>query len=163
MPAPEPSSGRPGPLSGGVIFQFETRHPAEDKAEFFRKLRAAAAEHGWPTAVANEIELIFEEWITDVLAYGLEARAEHFFRVELLAEEPCARFVVTDNGIPFDPTAAAPPNIDLPLEERPVGGLGIYMMRNLAASMSYERAEGRNILTIRKSLREPMLKRAKVA
>jgi anti-sigma regulatory factor (Ser/Thr protein kinase) len=155
--------GQPGPPTGGAILDFETQRPAEEKAEFFRKLRAAAAEQGWPAAVASEVELIFEEWITDVLAYGLAAGKDRFFRVQIFDEEPWARLVVTDNGIPFDPTSMPPPDLSVAPEDRPIGGLGIFMMRNLAASMSYERKGPENILTIRKSLREPMLKSARVA
>lgn len=158
MRGSEPSAGGPGSSGGKAGFEFETRLPAGDKGEFFQKLRAFAAAQKWPVVIANEVELIFEEWITDVMDYGVDKEPAPFFRVELFCEQPLARLVITDNGIPFDPTALPAPDVRRPAEERPIGGLGIFMMRSLCASMSYERRDDLNILTICKSLREPALK-----
>jgi serine/threonine-protein kinase RsbW len=59
---------------------------------------------------------------------------------------------VSDDGPAFDPLAMATPDIDAPLEERPIGGLGIYLVREMMAGVSYERRDGRNVLRMWKPL-----------
>ncbi|MBR3725132.1 MAG: ATP-binding protein [Bacteroidales bacterium] len=53
---------------------------------------------------------------------------------------------------PFDPTIREEVDTTLPVEERPIGGLGIHLIRRLMDSINYERREGRNILTLRKRI-----------
>ena len=59
---------------------------------------------------------------------------------------------VTDDGHPFDPREVPEPDIQLPVEERPVGGLGIHLLRKMSDRMEYGREGGRNRLCLRKSL-----------
>ena len=56
------------------------------------------------------------------------------------------------SGVPFDPLLKPDPDVTLPAEERQIGGLGIYMVKKSMDSMEYERRDGKNILTIRKTL-----------
>ncbi|MDR1534664.1 MAG: ATP-binding protein [Planctomycetota bacterium] len=59
---------------------------------------------------------------------------------------------LADGGIPFNPLEVPPPSLDLPLESRRIGGLGIHMIRESMDGVGYERREGRNILTLDKKL-----------
>jgi len=59
---------------------------------------------------------------------------------------------VEDDGKPFDPLQAPPPDLSLPLERRPIGGLGIHLIRNLMDEVSYARVGGRNVLKMVKHL-----------
>ena len=63
--------------------------------------------------------------------------------------------VVDDDGAPFDPLQAPEPDTSRPVEERPVGGLGILIVRRLMDEITYHRAGGRNRLTMRKKLVVP--------
>ena len=56
--------------------------------------------------------------------------------------------VYTDDGVPYDPTAEEEPDVTLAMEERPVGGLGLHMVRKMTPYMTYERAEDENRLTL---------------
>ena len=56
----------------------------------------------------------------------------------------------TDSGIPYDPTKTREPDITLPAEERPIGGLGIFLVRKTMDDVAYRREDGKNILTVRK-------------
>ena len=60
---------------------------------------------------------------------------------------------IKDKGKPFDPVAAPEANIDIPMEERQLGGLGIELMRSLSDSLEYMRENEYNILTIRKTIK----------
>ena len=61
-------------------------------------------------------------------------------------------FTISDSGIPFDPTAQTEPDLTLSAEERPIGGLGIHLVRQIMDSIRYERKDNRNILTLTKKL-----------
>ena len=70
--------------------------------------------------------------------------------VDMVCEE-----VGIDSGIPFDPTAKAEVDTTLSAEERPIGGLGIHLVRQLMDSINYERIDGKNVLTLRKKFDKP--------
>ena len=58
-----------------------------------------------------------------------------------------------DTGVPYDPLAKASPNITAPAEQRPIGGLGIFLVQEYSDTLSYEYADGENRLTIGKKLK----------
>ena len=60
--------------------------------------------------------------------------------------------VFSDEGIPFDPLAQQAPDTSLPLMDRPVGGLGIFLVKKTMDAVEYRHENGRNILTIRKRI-----------
>ena len=62
------------------------------------------------------------------------------------------KITISDNGVPFDPTAKAEVDTTLSVEERGIGGLGIHLIRQIMDSINYERVEGKNVLTLRKKL-----------
>jgi serine/threonine-protein kinase RsbW len=59
---------------------------------------------------------------------------------------------VTDDGHPFNPLDLPEPDTSLPMEDRPIGGLGIHLLRKMSDRMEYERRDGKNQVTLRKSL-----------
>ena len=69
------------------------------------------------------------------------------------AEDPrCVRITFLDRGTPYDPLTHEDPDITLSAEDRPVGGLGIFMVKKTMDDLTYEYADGQNILTIQKNL-----------
>ena len=68
--------------------------------------------------------------------------------VELIAEPAGVKLTFADDGEPYDPLSHKDPDTTLPAEERPIGGLGIMMVRKMSESMSYERVHDRNYLTV---------------
>ncbi len=91
--------------------------------------------------------LALEEIVTNVIRYGHADAAAHAIRfaAEIGKEHVVLRF--EDDGRAFDPLAAPPPALDRPYEERPIGGLGIHLVRKLAERIEYERSGGLNKLT----------------
>lgn len=73
-------------------------------------------------------------------------------RVELLAEPRAVELTFMDSGIPYDPLAKDDPDISLSIEEREIGGLGIYMVKKSMDAVSYEYKNGHNILRILKKI-----------
>ena len=72
--------------------------------------------------------------------------------VEHKPDPPAVKITFADSGIPFDPLNAPPPDVNLPAEERPIGGLGIFLVRELMDDVSYRYENGKNTLAFEKRL-----------
>jgi anti-sigma regulatory factor (Ser/Thr protein kinase) len=131
---------------------------ASGKDQFFTKLRSFAAENDWLPAITNEVELILEEWLTNVLDYGLNSRETPQLHVKIRTRGGVAKIEVEDNGIAFDPTLQKDPDLSIPAAKRPIGGLGIFMMKKLSRGIGYERQGEWNRLIIEKDLLKPVLR-----
>ncbi len=97
-----------------------------------------------------ELELICEEVFINICNY---AYGENVGKAEIevitLSGSIVVKFI--DSGKNFNPLEMAEPNIHAPLEERNIGGLGIFMTKKLSDTLSYKRTNGKNILTITKN------------
>jgi len=89
-----------------------------------------------------------EEAATNVVMYAYDAPRTGTVDIEVLVLEDKVKTVLSDNGRAFDPTSAPEPDITAPGEDRPIGGLGIFLVRKLMDEVRYERRDGRNILTM---------------
>lgn len=136
-------------------FTFDSK--GSEREQFFAELRRFAVENGWLPAIANEVELIFEEWLTNISSYGFTAQPDPKIHIRIQAERDHARLEVSDNGTTFDPTRRKDPDLSIPAEQRPIGGLGIFMMKKLSRNMVYERVGDWNRLVIEKDLVTPVL------
>ena len=109
-------------------------------------------EAGIDPALAGSMNLAIEEAVVNVMNYAYPKGQTGTVVLEAYVNEERLKFVITDSGMPFDPTAQAEPDVNATLEERPIGGLGIFLVRSLMDSVNYERVGGENILTLRKAL-----------
>ena len=103
-------------------------------------------------SLAIQMNLAIEEAVVNVMSYAYPVGVVGNVNIEAQANEERLKFTITDNGIPFDPTAKAEVDTTLSAEDRPIGGLGIHLVRQLMDSINYERIDGKNILTLRKKL-----------
>ena len=102
--------------------------------------------------VTMQINLAVEEAVVNVMEYAYPPGTHGDVDIKALANDEQLKFTITDSGSPFDPTIQAYVDTTLSAEERPIGGLGIHLVRQIMDSINYERIEGRNILTLRKKL-----------
>ena len=103
-------------------------------------------------SLTMSLNLALEEAVTNVMLYAYPEGTDGLVEIDAVAGEDQVSFVLCDNGKPFDPTAAPEADINLSVEERPIGGLGIYLVRNIMDEVSYERDRGKNLLTMIKKL-----------
>lgn len=96
--------------------------------------------------------LAVEEVAGNAIKYGFPGGGDHEIRVRIAVERDYLRLDFTDDGIPFDPTAAPEADITLGVEERPIGGLGIFLVRKIMDSVEYRRENGRNRLIMIKNI-----------
>ena len=101
-----------------------------------------------PAELNMPINLALEEAVTNVMLYAYPSGPGRV----LVEFTPPMTFTITDSGIPFDPTQKEDADISLSAEERPIGGLGIFLVRQIMDEVSYERKDNKNILTLVKNL-----------
>ena len=109
-------------------------------------------QHSLNDDILFTLDLCLEELITNIIKYAHEDRGKHLIHITLEKTENEVLLEIRDNGRPFDPTATAEPDLDVPLEERKIGGLGLHLIRNYVTSMEYTREGGQNITTLKKKL-----------
>jgi anti-sigma regulatory factor (Ser/Thr protein kinase) len=113
-------------------------------------LEAALRDARVPEATVLDLRLVAEEVLTNVAAYGHDDDAEHRVALGVTVAPREVTLVFTDDGQPFDPLAAEPSDLTAPIEERPVGGLGLHLIRALVDAAEYVRLGPRNVLTLKK-------------
>ena len=113
-------------------------------------IREFARRHDLSANVLNAVELALEEHLTNIISYGFSDAAEHPIRLRLALLDDEIRVEVEDEGRPFNPLKHPAPDTSIPLEAKPIGGLGIHLMRKMMDALEYSRREGRNILVMKK-------------
>lgn len=110
-------------------------------------VRLGAREACLPELQMKQLELLIEEIFVNISRYSYPKNSPGSVTVTYAVPKPGELNVeVGDQGIEFDPLAAPDPDLTLNLEERPVGGLGIFLLKAFAGSLSYRREQGWNRL-----------------
>lgn len=107
---------------------------------------------GLDMSVTMSLNLAIEEAVVNVMTYAYPPDIQGKVTIEAKIEGNCLEFVISDSGTPFDPTAIGEVDTTLTAEERPIGGLGIHLIREIMDSINYERIDGKNVLTLQKKL-----------
>ena len=104
-----------------------------------------------PEASVRAFQVVFDEMLTNAIDYGLAGREDALLQVVLRPSGQALEALIIDNGPAFDPLCdAETPDLELSLEDRPIGGLGIHLVRSLMDSADYQRRDERNLLTLSK-------------
>ena len=101
-------------------------------------------------AAEFHVNLALDEIVSNIIRYGWKDGGEHYLHVRLshLANE--IRVEVEDDAAAFNPLEVPAPDLDRPLDERLVGGLGIYLVRQVMDGLSYQRLDGKNLVVMKK-------------
>lgn len=107
-----------------------------------------------PMSLTLSLNLVLEEALTNTILYGYDDGLQHSIDIQLqkLANELIIK--ISDDGRAYDPTMKEDPDISLSVEERPIGGLGILLIKKIMNSVEYQRIENRNILTLKKNINQ---------
>ena len=100
-----------------------------------------------------QINLMLDELVSNVIKYGYDEAGEHQIDVTVGVDADRITISVEDDGKPFNLLEAPPPNFDLSIEQRPVGGLGVFLVRSIADAVDYRRDGNRNVVTLTKKRR----------
>ena len=111
-------------------------------------LEAFGAQSGLSEDATFKLTLALDEIVANVIRHGFGDDQEHRIEVKVTVDERTVTASVEDDGLEFDPREAPVPDLDLPIEMRTPGGLGMHLVRQTMDSVEYRRDEGRNILTV---------------
>ena len=104
-----------------------------------------------PDVVFN-LDLVIEEAVVNIIHYAYPKEEHQYIYLSAHVHEGSIVFVLTDTGKEFDPTLAPEADITLSADEREIGGLGIFLIRQIMNEVRYQRIEGKNVLTLEKRL-----------
>lgn len=108
--------------------------------------------HDVPPAAGALAQLGLEELVTNCIKYGYDDAQEHIIRASIAIADGRMILRVVDDGRPFNPLEGPVPDLTLPPEQRPIGGLGLHLLRTMSDHMHYERRDGLNRVTLEKVL-----------
>ena len=104
-------------------------------------------------AIVLTVQIAVEEIFVNIASYAYAPESgDAEIRCEVEPDIPCITIQFRDRGIPFNPLAREDADTTLSAEERGIGGLGIYMVKNSMDAVAYEYTNGQNILTLKKNL-----------
>ena len=104
-----------------------------------------------PEVVFN-LTLVLEEAVVNIINYAYPKEKHESIYLSAKLYNDSIVLVLTDTGKEFDPTMAPETDITLSADERPIGGLGIFLIRQIMNEVRYERIDGKNVLTLEKKL-----------
>ena len=104
-----------------------------------------------PDMIFN-LTLVLEEAIVNVINYAYPKEDHESIYLSAKMQEGSIIFVLSDSGKEFDPTMAPEADVTLSAEDRQIGGLGIFLIRQIMNEVRYERIDGKNVLTLEKKL-----------
>ena len=134
-----------------IIMKNEMTEVSRMRGFFFSVCR----EHGIDEENAKTLNLAIEEWVANVINYAYPKGIRGHVELTAKVEDGLMTLVIKDHGAPFDPTEHEDADVEAELQDRPIGGLGIYLVKSIMDSMTYERsADGYNILTLTKNISE---------
>ena len=113
------------------------------------KIEELAKSWGIPLSLSMNINLALEEAVSNIIFYAYNDKENHSINISIALSNNQIVIIIKDDGIPFDPTSYQEPDISLPAEERPIGGLGIFLMLRIMDEISYCRKHDINSLTLK--------------
>ena len=116
-------------------------------------INAELEAHDVPMKTIMQIDIAVEELFVNIAHYAYHPEiGQATIEVDVEGEPPCAVIRFIDKGKPYDPLGKEDPDVTLGVEDREIGGLGIYMVKKSMDEVTYAYEDGQNILTIRKLL-----------
>ena len=118
------------------------------------RVEAFCAEHGLSSDIAFAVNVSVDELLTNTISYGYDDGDRHRIEMTVRMEGSVLIVQLSDDAKPYDPTQAPHPDIEAPIHERPIGGLGVHFVRELMDGFRYRRSDGRNIVTLTKRTKD---------
>ena len=128
-------------------FLYKDTASTENYSEFHKWVKNICNIFNISNNIKNKIEIITEEIYLNVAFYAYKKNTGTI-EVEFIKVNDTLTIIFTDSGIEYNPLIKEEPDIDIPLEERDAGGMGIFMVKNYADNCEYEYKNGKNILKI---------------
>lgn len=116
------------------------------------KLEQIGETWGLAPKVILQLNLALDELFTNMVNYGLDKDSHKQMVFTIQLRNGVIEIIMCYEGKPFDPTESSAPDFDVPLKEKEIGGLGIFLVRQYTDSIDYRREKGKNIVTLTKTI-----------
>ena len=132
--------------------EIKIKNHVEELEKVNQFVEEICEELGLDMELQMNLNLVLEEMVSNVIFYAYPKGTPE--EIELAAESDGKEltFVLSDNGIEFDPTAKEDADPDVNPMDRDIGGMGIYIVKNIMNKVTYQRLEGKNLLTMQKKI-----------
>jgi serine/threonine-protein kinase RsbW len=128
----------------------------KNRVEELERVNAFIEEIGEELELSMEMQLnlnlVMEEMVSNIIFYAYPEGTEAEIELKAESDGKELTFVLTDQGREFDPTLTDDVDMDTNPAERDLGGMGIFIVRNIMNNVTYQRLEGKNLLTMKKSI-----------
>ena len=124
--------------------RFTIEPTMEAVAPAAERIRLFLRGHGVDQAAIFAIEMVIEEMATNAIKYAFHSTSKGTITIEGSATPDRAELIIEDDGDAFNPTEAPDPDVNRALEDMPIGGLGIHLVRELTDGFEYERINALN-------------------
>lgn len=146
-----------------ISLELYLQNRFEEMARIAPALAAFGQQERLQTKVIQAADLALEEHVTNVIRYAFDAETSHTIVVRVTMSNGALQMEVEDDGRSHNPLTFPPVDTTIPLEEKPIGGLGIHLIRTCMDEVDYRREGGKNILRLRKQIvRTPVEGKARV-
>jgi serine/threonine-protein kinase RsbW len=97
--------------------------------------------------ICHDMLLVLDELVTNIITHGFSTGTGKHVHIRLEKKEKGIYIELTDDAPAFNPLVAEKPDVNAPIEDRPVGGLGLHLMKQFSHHRTYQRKDDHNILT----------------
>ena len=134
------------------MFTTTLNNQLSEITKLHEMLEKFGQEHHVPEHVVLSMNFALEEIITNIISYGYQDSQEHGIDLRLSVGNGSLIAEVEDDATPFNLLEAKDPDLSLPMEDRPIGGLGIHLTKKMMDELYYEHRNGKNVLRLSKKL-----------
>jgi anti-sigma regulatory factor (Ser/Thr protein kinase) len=110
------------------------------------------SDHHLSSTVLFDVNLVIEEVFTNIVFYAFNDSREHLINIHVVKKDELLTIQIEDQGIPFNPLEKSEPDLDKPISEREVGGLGIHLVKKMMDHIEYSRKGHKNVLKLYKNI-----------
>ncbi len=135
--------------AGDATIRLSVRNNLTDLPSLQETIRDFLKCHAVSSEVIYNVCLTVEEIVTNTIKFGYTDVEPHEIVVNLTLAPEEAILVIEDDARGFDPQTAPEPELTQPVEQRPIGGLGLHLVRSLATRLTYRRRQDKNVLEVR--------------
>lgn len=104
------------------------------------------------SALVMNLNIVLEEAVANIILYAYPEKSDEVITIMVEKIDNMLIFTITDHGVEFDPTVVPQADITLSAQERPIGGLGIFLIKKIMNEVEYQRIDGNNVFTLKKTL-----------
>ncbi|MBN9525922.1 MAG: ATP-binding protein [Alphaproteobacteria bacterium] len=135
-----------------AALEIRVRNSLDEIARLAEQVDAFCETHGIGPGIAYNLNLAFDELITNTISYGYDDQAEHEIVVRIAASDKAVEAEIVDDARAFDPLSREDPDVDADLDDREIGGLGIFFVKQFMDEVAYRREGDYNVVALRKGL-----------